>query len=66
VALEQQHRDFEFIDAQMKDRVVKLARHLHGPERRALRDEAVDITGRATSGALIEMVAIAPRGRYRH
>ena len=41
--LEQQHRDFEFVDAQMKDRVIEFARHLQRPERRALRDQAVDI-----------------------
>ena len=45
--LEHQHRGFEFVDAQVKDRVVKFARHLQRPERCALRDHAVDIGGRA-------------------
>jgi hypothetical protein len=40
--LEQQHGDFELVDAQMQDRVVELARDLQRPERRALRDQAVD------------------------
>ena len=44
--LEHQHRDFELVDAQMKDRVVEFARDLQRPERRALRDQAVDIGGR--------------------
>ena len=44
--LEHQHRDLEFVDAQMQDGVVEFARHLQRPERRALRDHAVDIGGR--------------------
>src|SRR5258708_5628899 len=50
--LEHQHRDLEFVDAQMKNRIVKLARDLQRPERRALRDHAVDIGRRP--------------GRHRH
>src|SRR5258705_5407097 len=41
--LEHQHRGFEFVDAQMKDRVIELACDLQRPERWPLPDHDVDI-----------------------
>ena len=50
--LEDQHGDLKLVDAQMQDGVVEFARHLQRPERRALRDHAVDIGGRRRLGRL--------------
>ena len=64
--LEHQHRDLEFVDAQMKDRVVEFARDLQRPERCALRDHAVDIGGRRRLRRLDRNGArCARRDRYR-
>src|SRR4051812_50155075 len=44
--LEHQHRDLEFVDAQMQDRIVEFTRNLKRPERGALCDDALKIGGR--------------------
>src|SRR5437763_312650 len=50
--LEHEQRDLEFVDAQMQDRIVELARHLQRPERGTLRDQAIEIGGRRRLGGL--------------